>query len=171
MASCGRFISEDPIGLRGGQANLYAYVGGDPLNAADPMGLSACDVQSALRAAYERFPDLQAPTQFTYNIPATSNIAGLTTYTRSAPNVRPSYSKIDLNMQYLPDNLPDYLANDLPRVIIHELMHANGFPSAPNHNTPTLEEQRRNDPGFMAEQDRRTDAIRARYEALRGQCP
>jgi RHS repeat-associated protein len=35
-----RFISEDPIGFAGGDANLYAYVGNNPLNATDPSGLS-----------------------------------------------------------------------------------------------------------------------------------
>jgi RHS repeat-associated protein len=33
-----RFISEDPIGFGGGQANLYAYVGNSPLNMIDPTG-------------------------------------------------------------------------------------------------------------------------------------
>jgi RHS repeat-associated protein len=35
-----RFISEDPIGFRGG-TNLYAYVNNGPLNASDPFGLVA----------------------------------------------------------------------------------------------------------------------------------
>jgi RHS repeat-associated protein len=33
-----RFVSEDPIGLDGG-LNVYAYVGNDPVNFADPFGL------------------------------------------------------------------------------------------------------------------------------------
>jgi RHS repeat-associated protein len=36
----GRFISEDPIGLRAG-VNLYAYVLGNPVTAVDPFGLDA----------------------------------------------------------------------------------------------------------------------------------
>jgi RHS repeat-associated protein len=35
-----RFISEDPIGFAGGDTNLYAYVGGDPVNGIDPSGLA-----------------------------------------------------------------------------------------------------------------------------------
>ncbi len=34
-----RFISEDPIGLKGGDANLYRYVGNSPVNWIDPYGL------------------------------------------------------------------------------------------------------------------------------------
>lgn len=36
----GRFISEDPIGFEGGDVNLYAYVGNNPVNLIDPLGLS-----------------------------------------------------------------------------------------------------------------------------------
>jgi RHS repeat-associated protein len=35
----GRFISQDPIGFAGGDANLYRYVGNGPTNATDPSGL------------------------------------------------------------------------------------------------------------------------------------
>jgi len=36
-----RFISEDPIGFEGGDVNLFAYVGNDPINHFDPLGLFA----------------------------------------------------------------------------------------------------------------------------------
>jgi len=36
-----RFLSEDPLRFRGGDTNLYAYVGGSPINRGDPSGLSA----------------------------------------------------------------------------------------------------------------------------------
>jgi RHS repeat-associated protein len=38
-ANLGRFISEDPIGFRGGDVNLYGYVRNSPTNSFDPFGL------------------------------------------------------------------------------------------------------------------------------------
>ena len=37
----GRFVSEDPIGFEGGDVNLYAYVGGNPVMGIDPSGLDS----------------------------------------------------------------------------------------------------------------------------------
>jgi RHS repeat-associated protein len=41
MPGIARFISEDPIGWASRQSNNYAYVGGDPINFIDPLGLDA----------------------------------------------------------------------------------------------------------------------------------
>jgi RHS repeat-associated protein len=38
----GRFLSEDPIGSVFGDSNLYPYVGNDPLDRVDPLGLVTC---------------------------------------------------------------------------------------------------------------------------------
>jgi RHS repeat-associated protein len=38
-AGTGRFIQRDPIGFAGRQTNLYAYVGGNPVDRVDPGGL------------------------------------------------------------------------------------------------------------------------------------
>ncbi len=38
-AETGRWTAKDPIGFDGGDANVYAYVGNDPINWVDPRGL------------------------------------------------------------------------------------------------------------------------------------
>lgn len=42
-ADAGRFISEDPIGLAGGDVNYFAYVGNNPVHFVDPLGLAVGD--------------------------------------------------------------------------------------------------------------------------------
>jgi RHS repeat-associated protein len=42
-AVTGRWTAKDPILFAGGDANLYAYVGGDPINRIDPHGMSWWD--------------------------------------------------------------------------------------------------------------------------------
>jgi RHS repeat-associated protein len=39
----GRFLSEDPIGFRGGEPSFYIYVHNDPLRFRDPLGLRRCN--------------------------------------------------------------------------------------------------------------------------------
>ncbi|WP_437579671.1 RHS repeat-associated core domain-containing protein [Sorangium sp. So ce887] len=39
----GRWLNKDPIGFVGGDTNLYAYVGGDPVNRIDPNGMDPGD--------------------------------------------------------------------------------------------------------------------------------
>jgi RHS repeat-associated protein len=61
----GRFISQDPIGLASGDANFYAYVGNNPVNSVDPLGLVVSyeghinpDAVTARRAAHPLMPTL-----------------------------------------------------------------------------------------------------------------
>src|SRR4030095_6313192 len=65
-----RFISEDPISFSGGDTNLYAYVGNDPINFVDPSGL--CGIFSLQAASSPQ----SIPCTFNVNISGT----GLTAY-------------------------------------------------------------------------------------------
>jgi len=49
-AEVGRWISKDPIRFEGGDSNLYAYVGNDPVNFIDPSGLCPIDWFAVLDA-------------------------------------------------------------------------------------------------------------------------
>jgi RHS repeat-associated protein len=46
----GRFIAKDSIGFRGG-INLYGYVGQNPINYSDPIGLKPGDVFPSVELA------------------------------------------------------------------------------------------------------------------------
>lgn len=51
-AQVGRWVSKDPIRFEAGDANLYSYVLGDPINRSDPNGMfpSFCDLACATGA-------------------------------------------------------------------------------------------------------------------------
>jgi RHS repeat-associated protein len=88
----GRFINEDPSGFKGGDANLFRYVGNDPLNRIDPSGLMAKWAQSSARASVPAtgWAGLLAPRPVNPAVSATA-YAGLTspsaTATRAAPSI------------------------------------------------------------------------------------
>lgn len=50
-ANIGRFISEDPIGFKAKDENLYRYVGNEPTDKTDPMGLLCCSLGMNLNIA------------------------------------------------------------------------------------------------------------------------
>jgi RHS repeat-associated protein len=39
----GRYVEADPIGIKGGKNYLYGYVGNNPVNLADSLGLMSCN--------------------------------------------------------------------------------------------------------------------------------
>ncbi len=51
------FISKDPIGFLGGDLNLYAYVGNNPVNQIDPFGLKWGGFFIPLRKAIQKYVD------------------------------------------------------------------------------------------------------------------
>jgi RHS repeat-associated protein len=51
-----RFIAEDPLGFGGGDSNLQAYVGNNPINATDPYGLRTYVLPGALGVGSDTLP-------------------------------------------------------------------------------------------------------------------
>lgn len=52
----GRFVSEDPLGFDGGGFNYYGYVGNNPLNGIDPLGLQGYQYYRGISGTLMVFP-------------------------------------------------------------------------------------------------------------------
>ena len=81
-AQTGRWTAKDPIGFNGGDSNLFAYVGGDPVNWIDPSGL---DVTITIdRTGYT--PNSISGTIHVTSTAASATFSGHTLENRSPPN-------------------------------------------------------------------------------------
>ncbi len=92
--SIGRFLQPDPLGYDSGDLNLYAYVGNDAANLADPMGLAAVcpyanqyqpNSQGALNNLYQQLVNLA--TAYPGNYPLLSQALS---FFNSNPNFAPT---------------------------------------------------------------------------------
>lgn len=65
-ASMGRWTNKDPIGFAGGDTNIYAYAGNDPVNATDPSGLDTFMCTKPLHALVQRGWDVYNPSWYNW---------------------------------------------------------------------------------------------------------
>ena len=114
-AVTGRWTAKDPIRFDGGDANLYGYVLGDPVNLVDPTGWTRQDINAALRSAACLNPDLDVPEDvFVVNLPGTITGLNVSWYgTNVATIVDSRYlSELSFSGQF-----------DLYETVIHESIH------------------------------------------------
>jgi len=88
-----RFLSEDPLGLGGGDVNLLAYVANDPVNATDPSGLQVMPPGGFITAGgsidgLNGIPDINST--FGFSGPGGRNGDGPSN--TNGPNSNPSFS-------------------------------------------------------------------------------
>jgi RHS repeat-associated protein len=151
MPSCGRFISEDPIGTQGG-INLYGYVGGDPINATDPMGLAQCDVDAALDVVPSQFPGVDKPRT------RSASLRYLQVLTDDERKIGAAYSEnkwpyswfwtwsLYYNVNYVnaKSGDPNWGSYAVLEAVIHEYGHAAKWPDhGYDHNTKEYREYRK----------------------------
>jgi RHS repeat-associated protein len=128
----GTYTQSDPIGLGGG-INTYAYVGGNPVNFIDPLGLTQYDIDVARQIAIETQPDMKFPEQYGStdlgNTEDGRRITGLTL----PPDDNGKGGGTILDDIYQ-KNLSDKQAGELLDTIIHEADHYSNRRGDPKQN-------------------------------------
>jgi RHS repeat-associated protein/uncharacterized repeat protein (TIGR02543 family) len=157
----GSYIESDPIGLAGG-INTYSYVGGNPVNAVDPLGLTQEDIDAARDVAREILTgtvlsDPNGKRQDTWGLPSNDRIKsvpeaemGIHHKTKKAPSADTDQwnNLIRINFDRFGGCLTDDEAKVVLDAIIHEGIHwslpyfdprqkddnGSGYPYTETHN-------------------------------------
>jgi len=101
--AAGRFLSEDKLRSKSGDVNFYAYVGGDPTNAADPLGL--CKVIVRYTKVWGWLPGYHA---YVLTIDPSGQMMGFRGGPGENGNIATTYGPYD---KYFPDYEPDVARN------------------------------------------------------------
>jgi RHS repeat-associated protein len=118
----GRFINEDPLGFGAGSVNLFSYVGNDPLNSLDPLGLERSYSLGNWSARVDRFND-GGQSSFEIHVYDGESEAGIV---KGADGWIGKHG----NPAAPPPNMPDNVAEMINGINVEE-MRANGtLPSA-----------------------------------------
>ncbi|AZZ36490.1 hypothetical protein CIK05_06695 [Bdellovibrio sp. qaytius] len=113
----GRWVSKDPTGFNGGDTNLYAYVGGDPMSYVDPTGLKINDMTGG------KIPVEIVNSPLYRQLDAMSGVINLALdFGLEAAGLTTILSSNRQNVAINPDNQLSHA--DLLDTYIHELNHA-----------------------------------------------
>jgi len=127
-ASTGRFLSPDPIGLRGGDTNFYRYVKNNPIRYSDPSGLVVLDNTKGGIPSYfkesEIYRNIDSNPNVTVNVQTGSldEAAGLASY-----NLGDGIENRQINITIDPSN--NLSSSDLRDTYFHEFNHAQNAPN------------------------------------------
>ncbi|MBP6940668.1 MAG: RHS repeat-associated core domain-containing protein [Syntrophorhabdaceae bacterium] len=162
----GRFISEDPIGLDGGDVNLYAYAGNNPIMLIDPWGRCqtrdniaawigvTATATSALQGLVTYGPGLQAgiPYAIVANMMANMALAGFSVYraiyypqemSTAAMWRDVALAGVNVSSALLPGNMARvHLAVDPPLLAAGSTITAQSWPDRPPNQSTVNNEFR-----------------------------